>query len=157
MTVSHTGARKAILALISDCWQAKSGDIVGGAPPELRIQGVQIPDPPDSKSFWARASTQGVTTRQRAHSVPPEHGGPSKTVYATYGIVFVEVFAPMCNPMGWETGELLSELAQGMFMQSETGNGVWFRNPRIVELPSDDKWYRWHAIADYTFNQVKGA
>lgn len=142
-------ARKEIFARIGGCWTAHAPAIVDPLP-EMRYQGVEEAALPGATKFWARASTQLVTTRQSAFVTD----GDVPIEYATAGVVFVQIFAPM-KPNGYAKGELLAELAQRMFMQGETPSGVWFRNPRINELANDGTWYRWNAIADFQFNQVK--
>lgn len=153
MTVSPQTARKQIFQRILDCWSANAGDILSPIP-ELRFQGLELSGIPGATSFWARASTQLVTTRQAAHAMPEAPDG-SNVVYETHGLVFLQIFAPMKNPEAWAKGELLAQVGQRMFMASETSSAVWFRNPRMVELQNDGTWYRWNVIAEYQFNQTK--
>jgi hypothetical protein len=127
---------------------------VGGADPEIRYQGVEEGDLPGADKFWMRASTQGVSNRQKGHRMPEV--GVSKPVYDNIGFITLQIFAPMNSLDSYAKGELLAELGQGMFMASETGGSIWFRNPRIRELPNDGTWYRWNVVADYEFSQVKG-
>lgn len=157
MSTTPQNARKEIFALIASGWAAKAPAIVApAAAPEMRYQGIEEGALPGAQKFWARSSTQLVTTRQSAHMMLPEPG-QSPVEYATAGVVFVQIFAPMKGIGSYAKGELLAELGQCMFMATETASGVWFRNPRINELTNDGTWYRWNVIADYQFNQVKGA
>lgn len=156
MTATPQQARKEIFALIAAEWAAKAPAIVAPlAVPEVRWQGVEKAALPGATKFWARAGTQLATTRQNAHIMPDGPGG-SPVQFGTAGIVTIQIFAPMKEPASYAKGELLAELGQCMFMATETASGVWFRNPRINELPSDGTWYRWNVIADFQFNQVKG-
>lgn len=156
MSTSPQQARKEIFALIAAEWAAKAPAIVAPlAVPELRYQGVEKAALPGATKFWARASTQLATTRQAAFAMAGL--GATVPVYDTEGVVFIQVFAPMKEPGSYAKGELLAELGQCMFMAAETASGVWFRNPRINELVPDGTWYRWNVIADFRFNQVKGA
>lgn len=157
MSTTPQNARKLILAHIGAGWAAKAPAIVAPAsPPEMRYQGVEEGALPGAAKFWARASTQLVTTRQSAHIMTNDPGG-SPVEFATSGVVFVQIFAPMKGPGSYAKGELLAEAAQCMFMATELAQGIWFRNPRINELVPDGTWYRWNVIADFQFNQVKGA
>lgn len=153
MTISQPTARKEIFALVAAGWEAAE-DIVDYAP-EVRYQGVEEAELPGSNLYWMRASTQNVMTTQVGHSMPED--GVSEVVYRTVGFVTLQVFAPMNIRGSYEKGELLSTLGQRMFMASETPGAVWFRNPRIRELNNDGTWYRWNVIADYQFDQSKGA
>lgn len=145
-------ARKEIFALIAAQWTAKAPAIIAPAP-EMRWQGIEKGDLPGASAYWARSSTQLVTTRQRAFIMA---GAGSPTGYETNGNVFIQIFAPMKAPSSYAKGELLAGLGQCMFMAAETPSGVWFRNPRINELTPDGTWYRWNVIADFQFNQAKG-
>lgn len=155
MTASPQTARKEVFALIAAGWAAGSPAIVNASQaPEMRYQGVEKGDLPGANQFWARASTQLATSRQAAFALVGQ--GATIPVYETTGVVAVQIFAPMSAVASYAKGELLAELAQCMFMASETPSGVWFRNPRINELPPDGTWYRWNVLTDFQFNQTKG-
>jgi hypothetical protein len=154
MTLTPQQARKEMFAKVDECWRAHSEDIVGYVP-EIRWQGVEEGKVPGADKFWMRAGTTTVTTRQSGHMMPDEPDG-SPVVYTNYGFITLQIFAPMKGRESWSKGELLSELGQRMFMASETGGGIWFRNPRIRELNNDGTFYRWNVISDYQFSQVKG-
>lgn len=154
MTLTPQQARKQMFALVEGVWDAKAATIVGYRP-EIRYQGVEEANPPGAGKFWMRIGTTTVTTRQSGHQMPDEPNG-SPVVYDTYGFITLQMFAPMKSKDSWAKGELLAELGQCMFMASETGGSVWFRNPRIRELNNDGTFYRWNVIADYQFSQVKG-
>lgn len=147
-------ARKEMFAMVDWNWTSKSENIIGSVP-EMRYQGDEEPELPGAENFWSRASTTTVTTRQRGHRLP-EGPGASQAVYDNFGFITIQIFAPMKSKSAWSKGELLAELGQCMFMASETGGGIWFRNPRIREILNDGTWYRWNVIADYQFSQVKG-
>ncbi len=142
-----------MLTHIQTCWDAGAGAIVGYVP-DIRFQGVEEGALPGADKYWMRVSTQGVANPQRGHRV--NEPGVSKPVFDNLGFITLQLFAPMKSVDSWEKGELLSELGQGMFMASDIGGGIWFRNPRIRQNDNDGTWYRWNVIADYQFSQVKG-
>lgn len=152
MTVSQQNARKEIFALIAAAW-IDAEDIIDYSP-EVRYQGIEEGGLPGSSLYWMRASTQNVMTEQAGHAIAEP--GVSEVIYRTVGFVTLQIFAPMSIRGSYAQGELLSGLGQRMFMASETAGAVWFRNPRIRELPNDGTWYRWNVIADYQFDQSKG-
>lgn len=153
MSLTPQQARKQLLAHVQNCWNAGAAAIVDYIP-EIRFQGVEVPELPGADKYWMRCSTNTVATPQRGHRMPEV--GISKPVYDNIGFITLQLFAPMKSPESYAKGELLAELGQGMFMASETGGSIWFRNPRIRELDNDGTWYRWNVIADYQFSQVKG-
>ena len=155
MTLTYQQARKEMLARVATCWAAHAPAIVNPAP-EIRYQGKEKPQLPGANKYWMRVSTKTVTTRQSGHAMPDEPDG-SPVIYDTFGFITLQMFAPMNSEESWSKGELLSQLGQRMFMASETGGAVWFRNPRINELNNDGTWYRWNVIADYQFSQTKGS
>lgn len=156
MSATPQQARKEVFALIAAAWADKAPAAVNAAQaPELRYQGAEQATLPGATNFWGRASTQLATTRQSAHIMSDGPGG-SPVEFMTTGVVFVQIFAPMKGQGNYAKGELLAELCQCAFMAAETASGVWFRNPRINELPNDGTWYRWNVLADFQFNQVKG-
>lgn len=153
MMLSPQDARKEMFALVAAEWAAKSSAVVGYVP-EVRYQGIEIGALPGANKHWMRVSTQTVTTQQRGHRMP--EAGVSEPVYDNIGFITLQIFSPMASRDSYAKGELLAELGQCMFMASETGGSIWFRNPRIRELDNDGTWYRWNVIADYQFSQVKG-
>lgn len=156
MTVmAPSNARREMFARLADCWDAKAPAIVQGPAPEIRWQGEEEGPLPGGLKFWARCSTAGVDTAQSGFST--DEVGQNGARFTTTGVIIVQVFAPMKNRGSYAKGELLAALAQRTFMAAHTPSGVWFRRPRINELDNDGTWYRWNVIADYTFDQAKGA
>lgn len=146
-------ARKEMFAHVDTEWNANSAAIVGLIP-EVRYQGVEEGALPGGDKYWMRVSAQGVSNHQRGHRMPET--GISRVVYDNIGFIVLQLFAPMKSPESYAKGELLAQLGQCMFMATQMGGGIWFRNPRIRELDNDGTWYRWNVIADYQFSQVKG-
>jgi hypothetical protein len=155
MSLTPQEARKEMFAKVDRCWKARAPAIVDPIP-EIRWQGVEEGALPGANKYWMRVGTQMVTTVQSGHQ-SAEADVADDVVYDTYGFITLQMFAPMKGKGTWDKGELLSQVGQRMFMASETGGGVWFRNPRIVEVKNDGTWYRWNVIADYQFSQVKGS
>lgn len=151
--ITPQNARKAMLAHVNTLWGSGAAAIAGSTP-EIRWQGVELPTLPGSDKYWMRVSTENVTTRQKGHRI--EDPGISKVVYQTNGFITLEIFAPMNSRESFSRGELLAELGQCMFMATQIGGEIWFRNPRIRPLNNDGTHYRWNVIADYQFDQVKG-
>lgn len=153
MSLRPQQARKQLLAHVQTCWDAGAAAIVDYVP-DIRFQGVEESTLPGADKYWMRCGTTTVATPQRGHMMPEV--GISQPVYDNFGFITLQIFAPMKSPESYAKGELLAELGQRMFMASETGGSIWFRNPRIRELDNDGTWYRWNVIADYQFSQVKG-
>lgn len=150
--ISQQNARKEMFLVVNTIWEARAAVIVGYVP-DIRFQGVEEAALPGADKFWARCSTNNVTTRQVGHRMVED--GVSDVVYRTNGFITLQIFAPMKGADSYAKGELLSEIGQVMFMARETAGSVWFRNPRIRELDNDGTWYRWNVLADYEFDQIR--
>lgn len=153
MTLSYQQARKDVFSLVDAAWNAQAGAIVGGSVPEMRYQGVEKSTAPDNGAYWARSSTQSVTTVQKGFR---QNTSNSPVIFTTNALVFIQIFAPMKVAGSWAIGELLGKLGQCMFMASDTQTGVWFRNPRVLEINNDGTWYRWNVVSNFQFDQTKG-
>lgn len=152
--MSPQTARKEIFALFAAGWTAGAAVIVGKAVP-VRYKGVEEAALPGALEFFVRASTQLADTQQSGFAVA-EHTVKGVR-HTSYGIVMIQIFAPMKDATAYAKGELLASLAQCIFMSAETPSGVWFRRPRINELEDDGTWYRWNVLADFQFDQAKGS
>lgn len=137
-------ARDEMFQWFDDRWEPAVVPTILPDPVETRWQGVPEPAIPDD--YFVRVSTQGAGT---------DLGGFADTEkrYDTYGNLFVQVFAPMTAADSFRNGELLAIAARDIFLGSETGGGVWFRNARYVELDNDGKFYRWKVTVEFEFSE----
>lgn len=123
-------------------------------PCELRYQGKVDPNSP--RKFWGRLSLQTVMSEQSAYALTEE---PDETphVFATSGLVYFQVFAPVAERDAFHKGDLLAVKARDIFRRAGTPSGVWFRNARKVELPlrDGDKEYRWNVVVEFEYDERK--
>lgn len=121
--------------------------------PAIRYKGKEKADIPEG--YWVRISTQLVTSDQ-AGFVMTEGAGQSPAAFDSYGLIFVQVFAPRKAEDSYAIGELLATAARDIFRSVETASGVWFRNTRFTEQKSTDKEWSWLVKAEYEFCERKG-
>lgn len=147
MTTTYPAALDEMFALFRDAWNTGATAIVGYVP-EVRWPGVEEPDKPETKKYWARVSTQTVLERQATF-----RNGDDKR-YTTDGLLFVQIFCPMSDARAMERGRNLAVLARNAFRGEETSSSVWFRNARINELSPDGKAYRFNVVTEYEYDEL---
>lgn len=150
MPTNPTDARDEVFGLFTDRWAA--GTVLDPMP-EIRYQGKERGAVP--KEYFVRLSMQQVGSPQAAF-VMTEEPDASPAVFETYGLIFVQVFAPMSAEDSWRIGDLLATFARDIFRRVETPSGVVFRNARFNELDNDGKHYRWNVKVEYEYNERKG-
>lgn len=124
-----------------------------GVETEIRYQGKEVRG--DPKGYWVRISTNEVGSPQVGFVMTPEPGA-SPSLYESFGLVFVQVFAPMSAPDSFFKGDLIAKAARDIFRRVETPSGVTFRNARFNEIDNDGKFYRWNVKVEYEYTERKG-
>lgn len=150
MPTNPTNARDEVFGLFTEAWNA--GTIVTPVP-EIRYQGKEIGATPEG--YFVRLSMQQVGSPQGGFAMTEEPDA-SPIAFDTFGLIFVQVFAPMSAEDSWRYGDLLATFARDIFRRVETPSGVWFRNARYNELDNDKKRYRWNVIVEYDYSERKG-
>jgi len=120
----------------------------------IRYQGKEKGEEP-KRDYWVRISTSEVGSPQVAFAMTPEPDA-SPSVYESFGLVFVQVFAPMSEEDSFHNGDLIAKAARDIFRRVETPSGVTFRNARFNELDNDGKFYRWNVKVEYEYTERKG-
>lgn len=159
MTATYTIARDEMFARFG-VEAAPLLDAIAGSPVEVRYQGRFVNTPPDPSKFWMRLSTRNLTSRQTAFVSPDQAtvdgSGRGPKVHEERGMLFVEIYAPLTDPEGFERAGKLAELVQDVYQNAETPSGVWFRSVRINDLNDDGKSYRFNVVGQYLFDKLKG-
>lgn len=148
MTPTYTTARDELFTLFNAAWQ--SANAVVGYVPEIRWQGAEESTEPDFSKFWCRVSRQTVAEPQTTFAI----GGSPKR-YTSYGLVFVQVFAPKNESLAYEKMQQLAQVAKNAFRGKTTESGLWFRNVRVNDnLPMEEMMYRLNVIAEYQYDEI---
>jgi len=116
---------------------------------EIRYQGKIYKDEP--QGTYVRLSMQQVLSPQRGF-LHIEDGSDS-AVFETAGLFFCLVHVPMAMEDGFRNGDLIATALRNTMRSTDTGSGMWFRNARFNELPSDGQFYKWNVIAEYEFDE----
>lgn len=104
--------------------------------------------PPAKDIVWARWRVQYDDGRQ---STLADTNG--KRRWSRAGIVTVQVFTPL--NIGVETYYNSAETVVGAYQGKRTPSGVWFRNVRIAEIPTELAWQQINVYADFEFEQIR--
>lgn len=151
MTTDYRGATDDIFGLITKTVKQHSVAVIGYEP-EIRFQGVPEKDMPGVDKVWLRASIQTVDEQQKTFSTC--EGGAGKKLYTSYGLVFVQMFIPKTKNGVWTKGTILASILRNAFRGSKSGNGVWFRNPRVEELTPEADFFRINVVSEFEYSEI---
>jgi hypothetical protein len=126
-------------------WKDGTPAIVGYVP-ETRWQGVRYAALPAGDQYWCRVSEQTVLETRAAIG---------NQFFESSGLVFVQIFAPMTDPKGFENARALAELAKNAFRKQNAL--VRFQNARNTPLPSEDGFYRYNVVTEYDYKESKAS
>ena len=144
--------RNEIFALFNAAWEANTAAIVGYVP-EVRWQGVQERDLPESSKFWVRVSKQTVFEEQATLSTC--EGKPGQKKYTASGLVFVQLFCPKSNAQAVELGQKLAKVARNAFRGKTTPGKIWFRNARINDgIPPEELYERFNVVTEFEYDEL---
>lgn len=148
MFTSPIDARDEMLSFFNTAWTAL--DLVDTLEVETRWQGKEKGGIPEG--YYVRVSK--TSDKSDSGGFLENGNGQSPQVFDTYGLVFVQVFAPMSGADSFRNGELLAIAARDIFRANETASGAWFRKAHYKELDNDGKFYRWNVTVEYEFSET---
>jgi len=137
-----------IFGLFNTAWVAKTTAIVGYVPP-VRWPGIEQPTTPDRSKFWARVSQKTSNESQTTL-----RNGDNGQRYTNRGTLYVQIFCPVSESGSISKGRKLAEVARDAFRGKHSLNGVWFRNAKIVEMPTEQDWFAFTAQVDYIYDET---
>lgn len=135
-TIVNVGTRNYIDGIGLDC--------------QLRFQGKENPE--STPACYVRFSLQTVLSPLKAYAVKDE--GSNSRIYETAGLFFASVNIEMSVADSFRTGDLLATAIRDMVRDVDTPLGVWLRNARLNELPSDGQYYKWNVVAEYEYDEA---
>lgn len=155
MTANRATAHDDMNRLITQTVTNGAAAIVGYVP-EIRYVRVRKAgqDVPSADKHWLRIGLKDDASPQTAF-VGEEPGANSRQ-YTTYGVCIVELYAPMSEVDGAEKQDLLAQLIQNALRNTQTANGVWFRNATVKTVDDDEKAYRLNVVVDYEYDTLTG-
>lgn len=152
MTTNYESARDEMFALLNVAWQAGASAIVGYTP-EIRWQGITKEGKVDVSKYWARVSIESVDGEQTTLSDCA--GALGQKRYTDYGLVFVQLFAPIEAQQSQLKLGRLGMLARNAYRGVSTDGKVWFRNARIKTIPDELEFHRLNIVAEYQYDELR--
>ena len=137
-----------MFGLFNTAWTAGTTAIVGYVPP-VRWPGIEQPTAPDRSKFWARVSQK--TSNETQSTL---RNGDNGQRYTNRGTLYVQIFCPVSLSGSLKNGRKLAELARDAYRGKHSVNGVWFRNARILEMPTEQDWFALTVQVDYIYDET---
>lgn len=131
---SYRQALDDIFGLFRETWDNGSEAIVGYKP-DIQWYGVEEEATHDRDKFWVRPSFKMLGSTQSSF-----RGEGNKQRFRVKGIFSAQIFCPFSHQRSITVGRDLAVLVRNAYPSKETANGVWFRNPRILEGRVDKDW-----------------
>lgn len=131
-------------------WNAGAGAIVGGAAPEIRYKDLEKgPIPTD---HFCRFSMSTVLESQTSL-----RDGENGQRYTTQGLIIIQVFAYRAGVKPAEATEFarrLAIVARNIFRGHCFPGGIQFRNVRVNDGATEDKYIRRNVIAEFEYDEI---
>lgn len=151
MPTDRYSAIDEILRLFKAGWVEYSATVLGlSEPPHVEYPGVDQGWAQDGSAWWARISIQTVGTEQGSFCENVVASGAKR--YTTYGLGYVQLFAPKSNTAFVKMNRLSNAVQS--FFRSRTPN-VTFRNIRVVELASENGCLRSNVVFEFEFDELQ--
>lgn len=149
--IDYYSAVDSILSKILESFNIIAPPIVGYLP-QIQWPNVEKQENVDGSKFWVRVSYQTVSSPQTSLSVCV--GAIGKKSYTNTGLLTIQVFAPKSLAESNDILKRLSMAIRNSFRSSGANGGIWFRNPRIIELSQEELFYRNNVIIEYRFDEL---
>lgn len=117
--------------------------------PVINWQKIEKKDLNDNGVHFLHFAMSNITTKQKSFTGGRAVDGGG-TRYTTNGIATVEIYF---SKSAYQTDDedRLSTLVQRCFLQQNV-NSLWFRNPVIVDLDSEETHFRTNVLAEYEYD-----
>jgi hypothetical protein len=151
MPMPYPQAIDEMFAQFRAAWNAGAGAVAGSIP-EIRWPGLEKAGNQATDVYWCRVSQQGVDEYQTGFSNGALPG--SNRRYTAYGLIFIQLFAPIADAEALEKLRLLAQLARDAYRGKQTPGGAVFNHCRIRELDPEEMWQRINVIVEYEFDMI---
>lgn len=151
MSVTYTEASAEMFGLLLEVWEARAATIFG-QPSTLYMQDIGQQNKIPGDAYWGRVSRQTIDDEQSSLSACV--GAPGSKRYEAMGLVFVQLFGPRSDTRANHTLALMAMELRNALRRGKAGGSVWYRKPRINELPVEDKYVRVNVVAEFNYDEV---
>lgn len=149
MSLTLSTARDEILGLFNEYWLFQTPVYNNGQAIEVEWQGVDTKKPPRPGKPLARIFIKHSQSSQRTF------GATGARRFTRFGLVTVQVFAPIVRGNGLSLSEKLAIIARDAFEGRGTDSGIWFRNARTVEIGPDGTFFQYNVVVEFQYDEFK--
>lgn len=142
-------SRDEILGLFNAKWESDTPAINGGSAIRVEWQGVDSQSPPAADEAYARIVVRHTNSNQSTFGV----SGARR--FTRFGLVTVQVFAPISQGGGLTFAENAAIIARDAFEGVGTDSGIWFRNVRIQEIGLSGAWYQMNVVIEFSYDEIR--
>lgn len=117
--------------------------------PKIQWEKVEPISAYDTAEHWLRFNTQDILTSQDSFAGSNSEG--RKANYQTFGLITVQLFF---SKTSFDTvlANRMKRICQKAFQGTRTVNGIWFKNPTVIDLAEDTVFFRSNVAAEYVYN-----
>ena len=148
--VDFPTAREKMCEHFETYWQANAAGVLTYVPEILYPRTVQR-EPMNKSRHWGRLSISEVGANQ-AGFCSDELG---RKRYESYGLVFVQLFAPANEIDAGEKQDILAKIGRSAFRGVSIPGRIWFRRARINDLPDENAMLRLNVVAEYEYTETE--
>jgi hypothetical protein len=80
-------------------------------------------------------------------------GGTGKRMFERTGTAIASIFTPTGN--GLSDSYILAKVVANAYEGKSSDNGVWFKNVRIQEVPSEGQFRQLNVLMDFEYTETK--
>jgi len=100
-----------------------------------------------SNDPWATFITRHATGSQKTL------GGVGNRMFERTGTAIASIFTPTGN--GLSDSYILAKVVANAYEGKSSDNGVWFKNVRIQEIPSEGQFRQLNVLMDFEYTETK--
>jgi hypothetical protein len=139
-------ARDEILSLFYSYWTAQT-PVIHGSVINVLWDGLDAQTPPPVDTPYARVTCRHTRSRQTTFA----EAGQRR--FTRYGLISVQVFAPLLTGDGLSFSEKEAIIARDAFEGKSTAMGIWFRNARIVDIGPSGPFYQSNVLVEFEYDE----
>lgn len=144
--MNRVDAKNEIFNVVALQWPTVLNPIVGSNH-ELRYYGLKYASEVPVTKYWGRLSLQTVSEDQ-------ENLRNDVRRYRSYGLVFLQLFAPINAPTAATNLDKIADGLRNLFRHCTAADNVQFSRARIVDnIDPEAAWLKANVVAEFEYNQ----
>jgi len=146
---TYSAAIDSMYGTFKTAWDSGASPIIGYVP-DVEYDEPDAEDRAPLDRAFARLSVRNATEGLLAF------GGDANNerLYATSGVLIVQVFVPKKDNGGVTKGRALAVLVRDAYRAIAASDDVWFKNATIFEQTPDSRWRQFNINVEYDFTET---